>query len=123
MPNRNYRNGRAFEYRVMRDLEGLGYWCMRSAGSHGHADVVALRRGRRPMLVQCKGGGVDGPKKRMALAALADSVEAYPVVADSPKRGMIRYRSVCSENGALVGLEFPDTSPAPSSLPPAKVIP
>jgi len=42
MPNKNYVNGRAREYKVMRELEGLGYICFRTAGSHGICDVIAF---------------------------------------------------------------------------------
>lgn len=38
----NYERGRDFEYRVMEYLEGLGMYCMRSAGSHGIFDIIAV---------------------------------------------------------------------------------
>jgi len=41
MPNRNYRNGRNFEYQIMRNLEKEKYICIRAAGSHGVFDVIA----------------------------------------------------------------------------------
>lgn len=40
--NSNYRNGRAAEYKVMKDLRGKGLEGLRTAGSHGVADIVAF---------------------------------------------------------------------------------
>lgn len=53
--NRNYQNGRAAEYRVVKILEATGYTAVRSAGSHGCADVIAWNtQGLR--LIQVKRG-------------------------------------------------------------------
>lgn len=41
MPNSNYRNGRALEYKVMKGLREKGLEALRTAGSHGVADIVA----------------------------------------------------------------------------------
>lgn len=41
MPNKNYRKGRAAEYRAKRELEKQGWTVHRSAGSHG-VDLVCL---------------------------------------------------------------------------------
>lgn len=53
MGGRNYRRGRAFEYRVKHHLEKHGCFVVRSASSHGPADLVALKEGKA-LLVQCK---------------------------------------------------------------------
>lgn len=42
MPNKNYLAGRAMEYRVMKDLRSKGLEALRTAGSHGVADIVAF---------------------------------------------------------------------------------
>ena len=42
MPNRNYTAGRALEYRVIKDLRSKGLEGLRTAGSHGVADIVAF---------------------------------------------------------------------------------
>lgn len=44
MPNKNYNNGRAKEYRIKKKLEEQNYFVIRSAGSHSAADLVALKR-------------------------------------------------------------------------------
>lgn len=55
MPNRNYEAGRRLEWEVKADLEALGYIVIRAAGSHGHADLVALNpRKNGVILLQCK---------------------------------------------------------------------
>lgn len=41
MPNKHYLRGRASEYRVQRELESEGFETIRTAGSHGVADVIA----------------------------------------------------------------------------------
>ena len=41
MPNRNYTAGRALEYKVIKDLRSKGLEGLRTAGSHGVADIVA----------------------------------------------------------------------------------
>ena len=45
MPNSNYRNGRALEYKVIKDLRNKGLEGLRTAGSHGVADVIAYQPG------------------------------------------------------------------------------
>lgn len=42
MPNSNYLAGRASEYKVMKDLRSKGLEVLRTAGSHGVADIVAF---------------------------------------------------------------------------------
>lgn len=53
--NKNYIAGRNKEYKVKRDLEKQGYIVLRTAGSHGFADLIAVDRMRRKILfIQCK---------------------------------------------------------------------
>jgi hypothetical protein len=54
MANRNYRAGRRLEYECMRRWEEKTYHCMRTAGSHGLFDVIAIKAERRPEFIQCK---------------------------------------------------------------------
>ena len=42
MPNKNYLAGRTSEYKVMKDLRSKGLEALRTAGSHGVADIVAF---------------------------------------------------------------------------------
>lgn len=59
MPNKNYVNGRAKEYRVKKQWEKAGYTVLRTAGSHGFADLIAVKdkdglRGKEVVFIQCK---------------------------------------------------------------------
>lgn len=42
MPNKNYRNGVALERKVIKDLRSKGLEALRTAGSHGVADIIAF---------------------------------------------------------------------------------
>ena len=76
----NYEKGRAFEYRVRRDLQRRGFAVVRSAGSKTPADLVAGRRGYI-LLVQCTTSELckDG-EDREKLVAMADLFGALPVM-------------------------------------------
>lgn len=54
----HYARGRAFEYRIKKQLEKLGYFVIRSAGSHGLVDLVmfgpALGADHDTTLIQAK---------------------------------------------------------------------
>ncbi len=72
----NYKKGRALEYKARDDLEKMGYFVVRSAGSHGQVDLVALKRvtmiGPDVMLVQCKANDNGKPSsEKKALVKLA----------------------------------------------------
>jgi Holliday junction resolvase len=70
-----YARGRAFEWRVKRDLQGKGYWVLRSSRSVGVADLVAIKKGEI-LLVQCKTGSDMSIKEKDQLITLAKSVGA-----------------------------------------------
>jgi Holliday junction resolvase len=62
MPNLNYNNGRAFEYRVRDHFKKEGYEVFRMAGSHSQADLICIAATSpdgvtvpEVKLVQCKG--------------------------------------------------------------------
>jgi Holliday junction resolvase len=55
MVNNNYSRGRAYEYKVMKELRSTGWLVSRSAMSHGPVDVFAGKNGRR-LLIQVKSG-------------------------------------------------------------------
>lgn len=56
MPNRNYESGRRFEYRIIRYLNSLGYYCMRAYASRGTVDIIAVPgpSHRRTLMIQAK---------------------------------------------------------------------
>ncbi len=65
MPNKNYIAGRRFEYKIKKLYEKQGYTVLRSSGSHGFADLIAVRQDKfiyrdaimykaRIIFIQCK---------------------------------------------------------------------
>lgn len=58
MPNKNYLRGRRLEWQVKKDLEDKGWLAVRTAGSHGHWDVIAFKdddiHDISVKLIQCK---------------------------------------------------------------------
>lgn len=89
-----YSRGYAFERKVETYLRTNGYHVVQSRGSHGLADLVASKPGQL-LLVQCKSGltGMDHDSWN-ALLDLAQQNACIPVVADRPRRGVIRLRRI-----------------------------
>ena len=58
--NTNYRKGASFEYACKGKLENQGYTVLRTAGSHGFADLIAIKPSDgqqlkdRILFIQCK---------------------------------------------------------------------
>jgi Holliday junction resolvase len=65
----NYRRGADFERRVCKYFEKTGHFVIRSAGSHGIIDLVAIKGGE-VSLVQCKINGVLSKAARLQLVEL-----------------------------------------------------
>lgn len=84
MPNRNYVNGRSFEYRVRDLFEAKGYFVMRSAGSRTPVDLVALKDGEI-LLIQCKRHGVIGSEDINILRAVSLQCSGKALLAEIPK--------------------------------------
>ena len=86
MPNKNYQNGRALEYRVKKWLEADNWFVVRSSGSHGIADLVSIKKGK-VCLIQCKTNGHISVEERRELIKVAKSIGAIPMLA-STKGGL-----------------------------------
>jgi len=85
----HYRTGSDFERYVRYVLEDEGFFVVRSAGSRGPVDLVAIRGGYPTMLIQCKVGSIGGAD-RVALDVMAKDYPGYWVgfatpSADLPK--------------------------------------
>jgi hypothetical protein len=77
-----YRRGARAEYLVRDALAARGYLVLRSYASRGPFDLLAVTRGRPPLLVEVKGyGAVMGPVARARLVSEAARVGAVPVLA------------------------------------------
>ena len=97
-----YRRGVYREKVTAARLRGDGYFVLESRGSHGVADLVAVKRGQ-VLLVQVKSGDVQDSATGLAsgwwndLYRAAADVGALAVLADSPARGMCRLRRLTRE--------------------------
>jgi Holliday junction resolvase len=98
MTNKNRARGDRFEHLTRDALRGHGWVVVRSAGSLGPADLVALRSDSRPWLVSCKATDVPylRPAEWIVLWAVAIDAGAVPVLAwkgaDGPSG--IEYRAL-----------------------------
>ncbi len=90
MARNTNRQGANFELEVMHYLEPFGYDCLRSSGSRGAVDVVAVSKRayqRNSLLfIQCKiTNPVIPPAERLKVQDLALRAEALPLVAFKTK--------------------------------------
>jgi Holliday junction resolvase len=86
-----YTRGYLFEQKISGQLTQDGYWCIEARGSHGIADVVALKPGQ-VLLIQAKIDGIISIADWNRLLDLATRLGAVPLLAWRPKRGVIEYR-------------------------------
>ena len=86
--NRKYLSGRCFEYRIKKYLESKGWLAFRTAGSHGVADIIALKEGVT-LLVQCKASPIPGISKNDVKKIYSES-----------HRLQIRFLVICRMNGS-----------------------
>jgi len=75
----NYSNGSAHERRTKEKLEADGYYVIKSAGSRGVADLVAIKRDQI-LLVQGKLSSRLDPKDWNQLLTVADEIGALAIV-------------------------------------------
>lgn len=84
MPNKKYQAGYRFELETKKKWEEKGYWVIRAAGSHGKADLVAIKRNppkyTEVYLIQCKTKGKISLQDREELAELAFQLGAVGVL-------------------------------------------
>ena len=93
MPSTPRQRGDYFERQAKHALEAVGWIVVRSAGSLGPADLVAVRRNSaghpHVLLISCKLDGRCSPAERAALLAAADTAAAEPLVASRPTKGVV----------------------------------
>lgn len=92
-----YARGAAKERKVMALLELHDWLVYRSAGSHGHADLVALHPVKTPMLVQVKADALNpfahfGPEDRYDLLKEARRIGAHAILCWWPPGGKPSFR-------------------------------
>ena len=65
MSNRNYLAGRRFEYERMKHYRSLGCHVMRTSGSHGKFDLIAILSTGHAYFIQCKSVVDEATAKRL----------------------------------------------------------
>jgi Holliday junction resolvase len=101
----NRQRGDYFERQVRDTLAQHGWLVIRSAGSLGIADLVALRHDKTPALVSCKISGRIDPAERTALLDAAELAGARAVVAMRPRGGRVTVAAIVRGSKHLVPLE------------------
>jgi Holliday junction resolvase len=90
--------GRAREYQAMHELRSLGWYCTRSAMSHGPVDLIAARRGRIK-LIQVKSGSARVEKLELKLLKQwAAAFRAEAQVWTYKKKGLVEKKTVFKIN-------------------------
>lgn len=67
MPNKNYLAGRRMEWERKKYWESNGFIVLRTAGSHGFADLIAIIPPAAPVFIQCKKTKSEALAKKMIL--------------------------------------------------------
>lgn len=95
MTNKKYQQGRRFEYRVRDYLIQKGYFVVRSAGSKGSADLIAIiphYSHSKVFLIQCKYGKSPINRQEIVkLTRIADRNNAIPVLASITETHQLRF--------------------------------
>jgi len=92
--NNNYRRGYNFELRVKRSLEKRGFFVVRSSGSHGPADLLAVSKDGKVLAVQCKLDGYLPPKEFRKLLVLAARYPVTPYLASKNEKGRVSIKKL-----------------------------
>lgn len=87
--------GTRVEHKVLKVLRETGWWCFRTPASLGVCDIVALRAGHLPRLIEVKSTTRSAfagfpPMDRLELIAAAEAAGAHALLAYWPPRGELR---------------------------------
>lgn len=90
----NRQRGDYFERQTRDDLERRGWLIVRSGGSLGPFDLVAIRPHRAVCLVQCKINGRIAHDQWETLIRLAARFDCIPLLAWRPHPGQVAYQQL-----------------------------
>lgn len=91
--------GDRFERACIDRLRAFDYLAVRSAGSHGPADIWAARADRGLLLISCKVTDRTTVAERCAFLALAADAGALALIASTTGRGRIQFARIHGPNG------------------------
>jgi len=80
------RKGIEFERRVLKTLREQGYYAVRSAGSFGTFDIIAVKQSE-VLGVQCKMDGYLPPEEREEMVSVGEDYGIKPYLAYRRKEG------------------------------------
>ena len=84
MANRSYKKGYQFERQIFHLFQSAGYYCIRSAGSHGCFDIIAIKNAMA-FGVQCKYNNHITPAEKMAMINAYQQFGIIPLYAHRTK--------------------------------------
>lgn len=93
-----YARGRTFEYRVMNHFKELGFFVIRSAGSHGAADLIALKNPHK-IMIQCKVGRWADVEEWNEFLSVCEHTGCAPFFAMNDNRKMRLFYLVDKKDG------------------------
>ena len=102
MSSKNYAKGRAFEYRVQNHLRKKGYYVIRSYGSKGLYDLIAIPPSNDkniqnyPLMIQCKTNGYIKPVERESLKSNRYKWQGWQIIAVNENH-KITFKSLAGE--------------------------
>ncbi|MFZ8801637.1 MAG: hypothetical protein ACO2PO_01390 [Candidatus Calescibacterium sp.] len=98
-----YHKGRRFEYQVKKFLEKQGYIVLRTAGSHGFADLIAVGKDGEVIFYQLSYRFEKSKYKKLMDVALERKIKIFYVV--KVKRGWDMYEINCSTERGIVQVQ------------------
>ena len=90
MPNKRYVKGRNFEYRVKRYFEAKGYFVVRSAGSKGVFDLIAITDGE-VIGIQCKKHGQVSKDELNRIIEVSKKYRIKPRIATVDEKNRLKF--------------------------------
>jgi len=80
MVNKSYKKGYMFERQIFHLFESAGFYCVRSAGSHGVFDIIAIKHGIS-FGVQCKYNNHISEAEKQAMLNAYEQFGIIPIYA------------------------------------------